>query len=382
MRGSIVRRKNNYSIKVSLGFDQASGKYRQHWEAVKGTKADAQKRLTEILHQLDTGSYMKPGKTTVADFLRKWLQDYVKPNLSPRGFDRYSGIIEKELIPGLGSILLTQLRPEHLQKHYTTRLNDGLNAGTVRYYHAVIHKALDTAMKWGLVNRNVADGVEIPRVHRQEMQVWDESEVNRFLEAAKDTPYYVLFYTALFTGMRRSELLGLRWQDIDLVFGQISVNRALHQLQNGGYVFTEPKSVKSRRTIALSPSLSLLLQDHKAKQTFEHRMLGAPLQETDLVFGNLDKPLRPNTITNAWRFLAIKAGVKVIRLHDARHTHASLMLKQGIHPKIVQERLGHSSIEMTLDIYSHVTPGLQEAAAQKFDALVAPKAISSKLVAR
>lgn len=279
--------------------------------------------------------------------------------------------MEGDLIPSLGGIQLAQLRPEHLQKHYADRLKAGLSTGTVRYYHAVMHKALSTAVKWGLLARNVADALDVPRVRRAEMQTWDEVEVNHFLEAAKETPYHVLFYTAIFTGMRRSELLGLRWQEVDLIFGQISVTRGLHQLRNGGYVVTEPKSVKSRRTIALPPSLALLLQEHKAKQTFERKLLGGTLQETDLVFGNLDKPLRPNTVTNAWRFLAIKAGVKVIRLHDSRHTHASLMLKQGIHPKIVQERLGHSSIEMTLDIYSHVTPGLQEAAAQKFDTLIA-----------
>jgi integrase len=206
------------------------------------------------------------------------------------------------------------------------------------------------------------------------MQTWNEDDITRFLEVAKDSPYYELFYLALFTGMRRSELLGLKWGDVDFIMSQIYVSRSLHHLKDGSYIFTEPKSAKSRRTIALSPSTTLLLKEHHEKQKLERVMLGIPLTDSDLVFSTLEgKRLRPNTITRAWTTLAARAGLKAIRLHDARHTHASIMLKQGIHPKIVQERLGHASIQMTLDTYSHVAPGLQEAAANRFDELVIPR---------
>jgi len=214
----------------------------------------------------------------------------------------------------------------------------------------------------------VADGVDLPPIKRTQMQTWDDNDITHFLEAAKESPYYALFYTALFTGMRRSELLGLAWRDVDFLYCQLSITRSLHHLKDGSYVFTQPKSAKSRRTIALSPSVVLLLKEHKEKQELERVTLGKLLADDDLVFSTLEgKPLRPNTITRAWVTLSVRAGVKAIRLHDARHTHASIMLKQGIHPKIVQERLGHSSIEMTLDIYSHVMPGIQEAAAKRFD---------------
>jgi integrase len=171
--------------------------------------------------------------------------------------------------------------------------------------------------------------------------------------------------------MRRSELLALRWSDVDLVMGQVYVNRSVHRLKDGTYIFTEPKSARSRRTIALPPSAIMVLREHREKQERERAMLGISLKDDDLVFNQIDgKPLRPNTVTRAWTMLAARAGVKAIRLHDARHTHASIMLKQGIHPKIVQERLGHSSIGITLDTYSHVAPGLQEAAANRFDEVV------------
>jgi len=375
MRGHIEKRgKNSYSIAVSMGKDATTGKYKYQWVSVKGTKKDAEKRLSEILHQLDNGTFLKPGKTTLAEYLEKWLSDYAKPNLSPRGYERYESICRVHLTPSLGNIPLTQLKPEHLQRHYTDKLNNGLSALTVRYHHTVLHKALQTAIKWGLVNRNVADGVDVPRTCRNEMQTWDEYEINRFLETTKDSPYYTLFHTALFTGMRRSELLALRWCDVDFIFSQISVSRSLHHLKDGSYVFTQPKSAKSKRTIALSSFAIVALREHREKQEVIRLTIGKPLLESDLVFSTPEgKPLRPNTISRAWATLATRAGVKVIRLHDARHTHASLMLKSGVHPKIVQERLGHASIQITLDTYSHVAPGLQEAAAAQFDKLVSPR---------
>jgi integrase len=200
------------------------------------------------------------------------------------------------------------------------------------------------------------------------MQTWDEDDITRFLEAAKLTPYHALFYTALFTGMRHSELLALRWQDVDFILSQICVSRSLHQLRDGSFIFRSPKTAKGRRTVALSPSAVSVLKEHRERQELDRMMLGIPLSDADPVFSHVDgKPIRPNTITRAWTVLAARAGLKVIRLHDARHTHASLMLKQGIHPKVVQERLGHSSIQITLDTYSHVAPGLQQAATARFD---------------
>jgi integrase len=387
MRGHIVKRsKDSYSIKISIGKDPANGKYKYQWVSVKGTKKDAEKRLAELLNQLDNGTFMKPSKTTLGQFLERWLVDYAKPNLSPRGFERYESIVRLYLIPNLGNILLTQIKPEHIQKHYSTLKASGLSASTLKYHRAIIHKALQTAVKWGLINHNAADGVDIPKVsHNQtqiwdsnndrneinEMQTWDDFEVRHFLEFVKDSDYFPLFHTALYTGMRRSELLGLKWSDIDFLFSNLSVSRSLHQLKDGSYIFALPKSKNSKRKIELSPASIYVLRKHKEKQEAIRAAIGIPVTDNDLVFSNLDgKPLRPNTVTRAWTTMAAKAGVRVIRFHDARHTHASLLLKAGVHPKIVQERLGHSSIQITLDTYSHVIPGLQEAAAIQFDNLI------------
>ena len=373
MRGGITKRgKDSYSIAISLGKDTDTGKYKYLWESIKGSRKDAEKHRAELLHQLDNGTFIRPSKTTFAEYLERWLKDYAKPNLSPRGFERYESIVRVHLIPSLGTITLTALRPEHIQKHYTAKRNEGLSALTVRYHHTVIHKALQTAIKWELLNRNVADGVDVPKAQdNKEMKTWNEYEINQFLETAKDSSYYALFYMALYTGMRRSELLALRWQHVDFIFNQVYVSRSLHHLKDGSYVFREPKSAKSKRMIKLSSSTIDTLREHGEKQKAIRAAIWKPLTDSDLVFSTSEgKPLRPNTISRAWTMLATRAGVSVIRLHDARHTHASLMLKAGIHPKIVQERLGHASIQITLDTYSHVSPGLQEAAAAQFDKLV------------
>jgi integrase len=382
MRGHIEKRgKNSYSIAVSLGKDATTGKYKYQWVSVKGTKKDAEKRLSELLHQLDNGTFMKPGKTSLAEYLERWLKEYVWPNLAPKTAEGYEHIIRRHLIPALGNIALTQLKPEQLQRYYSEKLSGGrcdgkgaLSPRTVRHHHVTLHTALGTAVKWGLLSRNVADAVSPPRYQRPQWQTLSELDISTFLEAAKKTPYHVLFYQALFTGMRRSELLALRWCDVDLLLCQAHITRTLHHLRTGEIVFRVPKTAKGRRMVALSPSVTLLLQEHKDKQVAIRASLGIPLKDDDLVFSDLEgKPLLPDTVTHAWVKLVRRIGLKGIRLHDARHTHASLMLKQGVHPKIVQERLGHASIGITLDTYSHVAPGLQQAAAEGFDKMVLPK---------
>ena len=381
MRGHITKRgKDSYTIVINLGKDPATGRRKQHWESIKGSKKDAEKRLAELLHQKDTGTYTKPGKLTLGDYLEQWLKDYCQPNLAPHTAQSYEFFIRRHILSTIGQIALTQLKPEHLQRLYADKLSSGRKDGTgglgnrsVRYIHTTLHKALKHAVRMGMIARNPANAVESPKVKRHDMQVMSESDIHIFLEYAKDTQYYALFYTALFTGMRRSELLALRWSDIDLLLCQISVSRTLHQLHNRDIIFRQPKTKKGRRLIALSPSTAAILIEYRDQQGKLRESLSQPLTDADLVFSQYDgKPLLPDSISRAWRNLARRVGLKGIRLHDARHTHASLMLKQGIHPKIAQERLGHASIQITLDTYSHVAPGLQEAAANRFDDILLP----------
>ena len=314
---------------------------------------------------MDNGIYVKPGKQTLGEYLDQWLKD-CHVNLALHTAQSYQFFVERHIKPELGQIHITQLKPDHLQRLYTDKLTTGRRDGkgglgnrSVRYIHITLHKALRSAVKLGIMIQNPADSVEVPKVKRHEMQVLSESDIHILLEYARSTSYYALFYTALFTGMRRSELLALRWCDVDLLLCQISVSRTLHQLHNRDIIIRQPKTAKGRRLIALSPSTTIVLREHRLEQENIRQSIGVALTDDDLVFSQYDgKPLLPDSITRAWHNIAKHCGLKVIRLHDARHTHASLMLKQGVHPKIVQERLGHASIQITLDTYKPCSPWL------------------------
>lgn len=202
----------------------------------------------------------------------------------------------------------------------------------------------------------------------------NEDEVHTFLEFAKTMPYYALFYLILYTALRRSEILALRWCDIDRLMGEVSVTRSLHRLRDGSIVIRPTKTGRARRLVTLPPSASLVVRQHKEKRALECTMLGVSLSDEDFAFSHVDgTPLLPDTVSHVWTKTVKRAGLKHFRLHDGRHTHASLLLKQNVHPKVVQERLGHASISTTLDLYSHVVPGLQEAAARRFDEALSPE---------
>ena len=384
MRGQLKQRskdketgkgKGSWTIILDAGRDPTTGKRRQQWHTVKGTKREAEKRLAELVLEADHGVYIKPAKETVGEFFGKWLKEYAWPNLSPETAQVYQIMAEKHIIPALGAIPLQQLAPERLQAYYADKLvngrrdgRGGLSPRTVRHHHRLLHVALANAVKWRLIQRNPADAVDAPKYRPKEMRTFDQDGLTTFLESIRGSEYYPLFYTLLYTGLRRAEFLALRWQDVDVDLGYISVNRSLHHLLDKSFMFQQPKTDKSRRMIALPPSASIVLRSHKDHQRAQRLILSLLVGDADLVFAHPDgSPLLPHTITNVWKRLVKRAGFQGIRLHDARHSHASLMLAQNVHPKIVSERLGHSSVSITLDVYSHVIPGLQEAAARQFD---------------
>jgi integrase len=376
MRGSIRQRsKGSWEIAIDIGRDPATGKRLRHFESIKGTKKVAQQRMHELLHTLEQGAYVGPSRRTVAQFFEEWLEDYARTNTAPRTYERYEDIVRIHLIPALGSLPLLTLQPQHIQKYYSQALESGrrdgkggLSALTVHKHHRILYESLRYGVKQGILIRNPAEAVTPPHGQSKELAIVGANRLQLILGAAKESPYYVLFFTLAYTGLRRGELLGLRWGDIDLEKATLSVVQTLQQLRNGEYIFGEPKSKRSRRQIALSPSLVITLWEYRLKQEQARRLLGKPLAPTDLVFSHPDgRPFRPNSVTRALQVIAESIGLKGIRLHDLRHAHATILLQQGVHPKIVQERLGHSSVATTLDIYSHVLPGLQEAAARRFD---------------
>jgi len=378
MRGSIVRRKrkdgtfaDGYTIIVS--YKDAQGKRRQVWKTYQCNKPEAEKKLREMLTELDKGTFVHPGKETVREYLTRWLADYCKPNLSPRTHELYRYMCDKHIIPSLGNIRLSELNVVHLQHLYAEKLASGLSKRTVQLIHVTIHKALKSGVG-SVLNYNVAELLkDKPKAGRPEQHTMSEADMHIFLDAARGTEHYALFYVYLFTAMRRSELLALTWDNVDLKLGQVSVTRTMQYLHSepvdNRISFKQPKTLKSRRLISLTPSTVDVLIEHLATVKAKRKYLEMPeVTDKDLVFCHWDgTPFVPTSITRAWRRLADRTGFKGIRLHDARHSHASILLKQNVHPKVVQERLGHANIAITMDIYSHVMPGMQQAAANKFD---------------
>ena len=364
-RGSIVQRGGSYRVMVSYF---VNGKRRQVTKTAH-TKREAEKVKTALLTHIDNGTLAEP-KGTLEEFLNRWLEEYAVPNLSPTTSQGYKHVIFTHINTELGNVNLKNLRPEHLQKYYSIQLSKELSSTTVRHHAMILHRALEHAVKWGLLARNPADAVSPPKMRHAEMKILQQPDIEVVLAESQKTQYYALFFTALMTGMRRSELLGLRWSDVNLTLAELSVNRAMHRLQKHEVIYRTPKSEKSRRVIALSPATCKVLRDHWESQTALRKRFSMLVRDSDLVFSELDgRPYIPHTVSQAWRRIVRRLGLKGVRFHDLRHTCASMLLQQGVHPKIVQERLGHSSISITLDLYSHVVPGLQHAAADKMDAI-------------
>lgn len=373
MTGFIKQRsEGSWSIVIYLGKDPTSGRKKQKWVTFRGNKKQAQAELTRLVHELNTGFYVEPGKLTTAEYLEKWLADFAKPNVSGKTYERYEEIVRRHLIPALGAVPLIKLQPMQIQEYYTSALATGrlkspggLSPRTVTHHHRVLREALQRAVKWQLLGRNPVDCVEPPKPARREMKSITEVQTAWLLEVARGTPLYMPSLLAVTTGMRRGEILALRWADVN---GSCAiVTRSIEQTNSGVRVKT-PKSGKGRR-IPLPPITMQALGDHRARQAEVKKQIGSDYQDLDLICCRPNGEIwKPDTFTEDFARLLKRAGLKGVRLHDMRHSHATQLLEHGVHPKVVSERLGHSTVGITLDIYSHVLPTMQDDATQKIDA--------------
>jgi len=380
-RGSMQKKGNRFYAVISTT-DPTTGKRRRQWTSVEGGRKDAERKLTELLSSLDKGSYTLPHRTTIAKYLERWLADYARPNLAPRTAEGYEFIVRRHIVPALGSVKLTQLTPAQIQHYLGQKRSEGsrldgkgtLSARTIRHHYMVLHKALQTAVKMGLISRNPTDGVDTPTCERTEMHTLDAFDLDRFLDAARGSPYYPLFFLLLTSGMRRSEVLALRWQDVDLILGRIHVTRALHSLRDGSIVIRDCKTQRSRRTVHLPGPATMALREYRHRQERLYAELGQDMKDSHLVFCRLDvdwtpegpRCLLPNSVTHAWVKLARSAGFPGLRLHDARHTHVSLLMNNGARLEDIAARLGHSTISTTVDIYGHLSDQSRKEVADKF----------------
>ncbi len=337
------------------------------------TRKEVQEKLRGAIQEKQEGVVLTgTARQTLEQFLLDWLENSQKQSVRPRTYERYREIVQLHINPVLGHQKLQKLSAQHVQAFYTKKVNSGLSPSTVEVFHCVLHKALDTAVKWGLVPRNVCDLVSPPHRERFEIKPLDADQAQALLAAARGHRLESLFILAIATGMRRGELLALKWQDINFANGTLQIRRILTRFPDKGYVEAEPKTQKSRRNIVIASFALEALRKHRTRQLEAKLKAGANWQEHDYVFcTSVGTHLNPSKdVLDELKKLLRQAGLPDIRFHDLRHSAATLLLSEEVHPKVVQEMLGHSTISMTMDIYSHVLPSMQQDAVSRLNSVL------------
>lgn len=370
------------TYKKSLGwyarvsFSDKSGK-RRFVKRRADNKTEAKEIIKQLIQDLQNtgGAVVEGAKMSLADYFEKWLGTAAKPRLSERTYSDYEELFKRYVEPAMGRKRLSDIQPLDVQSLYSSLQEKGLSARTVRYTHAILNSALKQAVKWGLMPRNPAAMAELPKMIRNEMRALSPLEAAQFLEACDNDRWGIVFQLALATGMRPEEYLGLKWSDIDLERGIVTVQRTLcWRRKGGGYYFGEPKTSRSRRSIILPSSVRDALIEHRKKnQSTEAAAVARNDQILDLVFATSEgTPLMPrNLLKRHFKPILKSANLpETIRLYDLRHSCATLLLTAEENPKVVSERLGHANITLTLDTYSHVLPSMQQAASDKLEQML------------
>lgn len=355
---------------IHLGFDASGRRIRK---SVYGDSLDeVQRQLLELKSKAAAGTLvLTPDKLTVEQYFDSWLQTLT---LDPKTISGYRQMVRTHIIPTLGKLTLLKLEPIHLQQLYAQKLKDGKAPRTVQLIHSILRKALGDALRMGRVTRNVAVAVKAPKPQRKPVKTLTRDQVKSFLRVLEGHRLYALYVLDIHTGLRQSELLGLRWADVDLDNGVIHVQQTIQRVDRQ-VVVKATKNKSSRRSVALTEPIVALLRRHRAQQAQEKLLQGQAYQDHGLVFATIEgKPLNGSTVYHTLQKLLLKAGLERVRFHDLRHTMATLLMEQGVNPKIVSERLGHSSIQVTMDLYSHVTPHMQREAASKLDDMLPEEA--------
>lgn len=367
MKGHYFKRGKTWTYVVDIGKDH-TGKRKQKFKGGFKTKKEAEKACAELITQIENEQYIEPSKIRLKDFILEFMEEHEKQTIRPTTYRTQINIIRKHIIPNLGHYELQKLTPMIIQKFYNQKAKEGYSGSYIKLMHAILCKTLRTAHEWEVVNKNVTTLVRSPRIERKEVQTWTIDEAKRFLSVVQNRRLYIAYVLAIFTGMRKGEILGLQWKDIDLETKRISVRRTLIKDDNGKLTFDDTKTFGSKRLISLSDFVVSSLKKRKAQLNEMKLRLGKGFQDFDLVVcNNVGTPLDLGDLNRDLNYVIEKYDFPKIKFHALRHTHATLLLLLGENPKVVAERLGHSSISITMDTYSHVTPTMQQQAADKLD---------------
>jgi integrase len=330
------------------------------------TRREVQEQLKIALREQQQGTLITTPQQTVEQFLNQWLASH-KSSVRIRTYERYEQLVRIHLVPAIGHIQLQKLTAMHVNNLYI-KLGDQLSSSTVNTLHMMLHKALEDAVKWGLLARNVCDAVSAPRRAHYEIKPLTLEQAQLLLEAAKEDSLEALWVLALTTGMRRGEVLALKWQDINFEQSMLQVRRIFTRAPGRRYIESEPKTEKSKRGIKLAAVSIETLKQHRIRQLEAKLQAGPAWADNDLVFCTaLGTPLNPNYVLERFKKLLRKAGLPDMRFHDMRHSVATILLSMGTNPKVVQELLGHNRIQETMDTYSHVLPAIHGEAIKRLE---------------
>ena len=383
MRGHVAKKGKNYYAVVYEGIDPGTGKERHRWHAAGPRRSDADRLVNELVKRRHQGAETTSDRATLGAYLTdRWLP-IQESRLRPSTYLSYASTVRLHVVPYIGRIRLDKLQAGDLDSLYLQLLRDGNRRGkspggldptSVRYVHRILNKALADAHRKGAVSRNVAGLADPPKREsigtKSKIQVWDAPDLRRFLISTVNHRHHTLWLVAAKTGMRRGEIMGLRWHDIDFENSTISIRRALVVVGWKIHV-SDVKTASGRRTIDIDIRTAEALRDLKTAQEKVSSERGELFDNRGLVFGRADRrPDHPEYITRTFDRLVVKYKLPIIRFHDIRHTHATLLLKAGVPAKVVAERLGHATAGFTLNVYQHVLPGMQAAAADIFDGIV------------
>lgn len=367
--GTICQRKDGlWMAQATVGINPQTGKPKRRTVYAR-TQREVAEKLTKILHELQTGTYVEPSKVTTEEWFMDWLERK-RHHVEETTWEGYETIIRCHIIPAFAQIKVRDLQPRMIQTFINEKLETGLSIRTVKYISALLNMGLTQAKNERLISFNPMDAVQLPKErNKKERPIWNNQEMNKFLiTAAKESKYYVAFALELITGLRRGELLALRWSNVDFQNKKIKVREQLVRV-GGKLKFKKPKTFKSSRDICLADNdasgiVLNLLKAHKAHQEEWKKLLRDVYQDNNLVFcTDIGKPLEPKNFVEHFKAISRKARVKEIRFHDLRHTFATFSLENGVNPKTLAEMLGHASIYFSLDDYCHVTPRMREEAA-------------------
>jgi integrase len=355
MKGHLMRR-GERSWRLKYDLPTTTGKRREtRYVTLHGTKKEAQEEAARILASVTNGQHVDPSRESLGQFAERWLRDWAAPNVSNKTFTRYEQLLRKHICARVGSVPIQRLRAVDLQGIYAAMAADGMADRTRLHTHRVLHRMLRHATLWGVVQRNIASMVDAPTVQTKEIEILTAAQVQTVLQTLRGRSLYPIASIALATGMRRGELLALRWQDCDLDGATLKVERALEQTKRGGLVFKAPKTRYGRRTISLPPSTVTELRAHRKSQAEQRLALGlGKAPEDSLVFATWDGSTRsPNALTKEWALAMKAAGIKAT-FHSLRHTHASTLIASGLDVLTISRRLGHGSPAITLGVYGHL----------------------------